>query len=94
MVLTQAHCMSPLGRAYISTVVPVDLTHKFGRQARAAAAATTPRPLKNKVYVTFQTNEGDTPKIVAGLFGTSPACFDNRGLLRTGSLLTSSVAVG
>lgn len=37
--------------------------------ARAAAAGKPQVKLKKKVYVTFQTNEGDTPKIVAGLFG-------------------------
>jgi hypothetical protein len=47
------------------------LTGRFGEAARAAAPAPPPPLQPGKVYVTFQTNEGDTPKIVAGLFGGS-----------------------
>ena len=48
------------------------MRHAFGRKARAAAAAAgPPPPLQKKTYITFQTNEGDTPKIVAGFFGGS-----------------------
>ena len=54
-------------------------TFRFGRVWRPVASqghlavSHVPQhhPLRNKVYVTFQTNEGDTPKIVAGLFGGS-----------------------
>jgi hypothetical protein len=46
------------------------LSKAFGKSARAAAPSPPPR-LQKKVYVTFQTNEGDTPKIVAGFFGGS-----------------------
>ena len=41
------------------------LAGAFGRAARAELT------LERKVYVAFQTNEGDTPKIVTGLFGGS-----------------------
>jgi hypothetical protein len=52
-------------------IAPGALHNAFGRAARAAAAARPPPPLDTKTYVVFQTNEGDTPKIVAGLFGGS-----------------------
>ena len=93
--------------AFLATALPSpDNKHAFGAAARAASARQPPAPLKKKVYVTFQTNEGaknafsshiyalkrsifprqarykhketlkkeafragDTPKIVAGLFG-------------------------
>ena len=43
-----------------------------GALGKAARATPPPAaPPRNKVYVTFQTNEGDTPKIVTGLMGGS-----------------------
>ena len=50
-------------------IAPDALHHAFGRVARRATSP--PLTLKTKTYVTFETNEGDTPKIVAGLFGGS-----------------------
>lgn len=55
--------------AFLATVLPPIAKHRFGNLARAVSASKEPAPLKKKVYITFQTNEGDTPKIVAGLFG-------------------------
>ncbi len=55
--------------AFLATVLPPVAKQEFGRAARSATAGKTPAPLEKKVYVTLQTNEGDTPKIVAGLFG-------------------------
>ena len=57
-------------------IAPDALHHAFGRVARAASPPPLSPPssapiIKAKTYVTFETNEGDTPKIVAGLFGGS-----------------------
>jgi len=50
--------------SFLATALPPIAKAAFGSVARAAAAGKPPAPLKKKVYVTFQTNEGDTPKIV------------------------------
>ena len=45
--------------AFLATALPSpDNKHAFGAAARAASARQPPAPLKKKVYVTFQTNEG------------------------------------
>ena len=62
-------CSGAPNLSFWARVAAGSLAGVFGSAARAAAPP--PAPLQNKVYVTFQTNEGDTPKIVAGLFGGS-----------------------
>jgi hypothetical protein len=62
-------CSGAPNLSFWARVAAGSLAGVFGSVARAAAPP--PAPLQDKVYVTFQTNEGDTPKIVAGLFGGS-----------------------
>lgn len=62
-------CSGAPNLSFWARLAASSLAGAFGSVARAAAPSSA--PLRNKVYVTFQTNEGDTPKIVAGLFGGS-----------------------
>ena len=53
--------------SFLAHVLPITQI-KFGSQDRSATNRALPQ-LRRKTYVVFQTNEGDTPKIVTGFFG-------------------------